>query len=258
MSSNSLSLKEIRLSYNIFLDGLIILFVNLIVLNVFSNFEINYIVEASLLIKPYVLVNTTLISNCSSLPDNNISSLEKNDEHIIKVILEKRGNSIDNGKRCPFFKILAVDPCPMFLKNGSDIFCNVKDIDKKNKLGINNFDSTGLLIADTRFNQSYSYKMADPANPQKDIRIILDFQKHIQTQNHDINSPRLKIVRENPDGSADMSSAKNQEIIWTGNINKFFEEPKGNYQSETYIVLQFNTGRHGSNESDEERGFGVL
>ncbi|MBA3283704.1 MAG: hypothetical protein H0U27_01410, partial [Nitrosopumilus sp.] len=74
----------------------------------------------------------------------------------------------------------------------------------------------------------------------------------------DINSPRLQIAREYDNGSADMSSAKNQEIIWTGNIKGFFEEPIGKYQSETYMALQFNTGRHGSNESAEERGFGVL
>jgi hypothetical protein len=100
--------------------------------------------------------------------------------------------------------------------------------------------------------------MSDPVNPQKNLKILLDFQKHNQTQNSDINSPRLKIARENGDGSADMSSAKNQEVIWTGNIKGFFEEPIGKYKAETYVVLQFNTGRHGSNESDEERGFGVL
>jgi len=260
VSSNSLSFKEIRLSYNLFLDSLIILFVVFVVLTVLVNSDIKYAAGDSFSKKPFVLVNTTLITNCSSLPaDNNISSLEMRDEHIIKVILEKRGNSIDdNGERCPFFKILAVDPCPMFLENGSDMLCKTNTIDKKNKLNMSNFDKNGFLIADTKFNQSYSYRFADPINPQKDIRIIIDFQKHIQTQNHDINSPRLKIVRENPDGSADMSSAKNQEIIWTGNIKEFFEEPKGRYQTETYVVLQFNTGRHGSNESDEERGFGVL
>jgi hypothetical protein len=258
VSTTSLSFKEIQLSYNVILDGLIILFVIFIVLTVISNFEITHGVKDSLLKKPFVLINTTQISNCSSLPDNNISSLERDDDHIIKVVIEKRGNSIDNGERCPYFKILVVDPCPTFLKNESEILCKTKDVNKKSKLNINNFDNNGLLIANTKFNQSYSYKMVDPINPQKDIRIIIDFQKHIQTQNHDINSPRLKIVRENPDGTPDMSAAKNQEIIWTGNINEFFEIPIGKYQTETYIVLQFNTGRHGSNESDEERGFGVL
>lgn len=29
-------------------------------------------------------------------------------------------------------------------------------------------------------------------------------------------------------------------------------------KNETYIVLQFNTGHHGSNELIKERGFGVL
>ena len=208
-------------------------------------------------------MNTTHISNCSSVPSNtSVSSLERDGEYVISAVLEKRGDSIvgDNkdGERCPYFKILVADPCPAFLKNGSNIVCTTNTVDKKNKLGVDNFDENGLLIADTKFNQIYTYEMSDPVNPQKKLKVLLDFQKHNQTQNSDINSPRLKIAREYGNGTADMSSAKNQEIIWTGNTKGFFNEPVGKYAGETYMVLQFNTGRHGSNVSDEERGFGVL
>jgi hypothetical protein len=56
-----------------------------------------------------------------------------------------------------------------------------------------------------------------------------------------------------------MTAAKNQEIIWTGNIRGYFEEPESESDlNETYIAIQFNTGRHGSSEPNEERGFGVL
>ncbi len=264
MSSNSFSFEETRLSYYEIFCGLIISFVIFLFLSALSGFESNnYAVEGSLLKKPFVLVNTTQIFNCSSIPSNaSVSSLERDGEYVVSAVLEKRGDSIvdddKDGKRCPYFKILVVDPCPAFLKNGSNIVCTTNTVDKKNKLGVDNFDENGLLIADTKFNQSYSYEMSDPVKPQKNLKIIMDFQKHNQTQNSDINSPRLKIAREHGNGTADMSSAKNQEIIWTGNIKGFFEEPIGKYQSETYVVLQFNTGRHGSNESDEERGFGVL
>lgn len=262
VSSNSFSFEETRLSCNKVLYGLIISFVIFLFLSALSSFESNHTVEGSLLKKPFVLVNTTHISNCSSVPSNtSLSSLERNGEYVVSAVLEKGGDSIDDGnggERCPYFKILVVDPCPAFLKNGSNIVCAANTADKKNKLGVDNFDENGLLIADTKFNQSYSYEMSDPVNPQKKLVIVMSFQKHIQTQNFDINSPRLQIAREYDNGSADMSSAKNQEIIWTGNIKGFFEEPIGKYQSETYMALQFNTGRHGSNESAEERGFGVL
>ncbi len=262
MSSNFFSFEETRLSHNKTLYGLIISFVVFLFLSSLSSFESNYAVEGYLLKKPFVLVNTTHISNCSLFSSNtSISSLERNGEYVISAVLEKRGDSIvdgHDGERCPYYKILVVDPCPAFLNNGSNILCTTNTFDKKDKLGVDNFDENGLLIADTKFNQVYSYKMSDPVNPQKNLKITLDFRKHNQTQNSDINSPRLEIARENGDGSADMSSAKNQEIIWTGNIKGFFEEPIGKYKSETYVALQFNTGRHGSNESDEERGFGVL
>ena len=262
VSSNSFSFEETRLSYNEVLYGLIISLVIFLFLSELSTFESNYSAEGSLLKKPFVLVNTTHIANCSSVPSNtSLSSLERNGEYVVSAVLEKGGDRIDDGnggERCPYFKILVVDPCPAFLKNGSYIVCAANTADKKNKLGVDNFDENGLLIADTKFNQSYSYEMSDPVNPQKNLIIIMNFQKHVQTQNSDINSPRLQIAREYGNGSVDMSSAKNKEIIWTGNIKGFFEKLIGKYHSETYMVLQFNTGRHGSNESAEERGFGVL
>ena len=53
-----------------------------------------------------------------------------------------------------------------------------------------------------------------------------------------------------------MSAAKNQEIIWHGNIHEYFKEPsKDKFENETYVSLQFNTGHHGSNDPNEERGF---
>jgi hypothetical protein len=175
-----------------------------------------------------------------------------------KNVKEKKFSSnIKVSENCLFFKVLPTNSCSLFFENKSKAPCKSNDLDI-DKLNASNFDDNGLLVADTKFNQRYSYKIVDPINPQKNIKVTLDFQKHIQTRNDDINSPRLKIVRENPDGSPDMSSAKNQEIVWKGNINGFFKEPLDVYQNEKYVVLQFNTGRHGNNTLDEERGFGVL
>ena len=247
-----------------FLNCLITLFVVSMFLSVVSNFGFKNAFGDSLQKKPFVLINTTDISNCLPLPDSDNPSLMMANSYTKKnnTILMK-SNDINYSKTCPFVKILPIDSCPLSNESGSKTVCKSNAIDKnkgrgEDKLNSSNFDESGLLITDTKFNQSYSYEMVDPINPQNKIGVAMDFQEHIQTQNHDINSPRIKIVREKPDGMPDMDSAKNQEIIWTGNINGFFKEPKGKYQNETYMVLQFNTGRHGSNASDEERGFGVL
>ena len=85
----------------------------------------------------------------------------------------------------------------------------------------------------------------------------MDFDKHTQRENKDINSPRLEIVREDSEGVPDMSAAK-KEIIWHRNIHEYFKEPKDKFENEAYISLQINTGRHGSNEPDEERSIGIL
>ena len=246
------------------LNCLIALFVGSVFLGLISNFGFENAFGDSLQKKPFVLINTTDISNCLPLPGGNNSSLIMANDYTKKNnTLSTKNNNINYSKTCSFLKISPADSCPLSIENGSKTVCKSDDIDKYkgksgNKLNSSNFDENGLLISDTKFNRSYSYEMMDPVNPQNKIGVNMDFQEHIQTQNHDINSPRLKIVREKLDGMPDMNSAKNQEIIWTGNINGFFTEPKGKYQNETYLVLQFNTGRHGSNASDEERGFGVL
>ena len=247
-----------------FLNCLITLFVVSMFLSVVSNFGFKNAFGDSLQKKPFVLINTTDISNCLPLPGSDSPSLMMANSYTKKNnTLLMKSNDINYSKTCPFVKILPIDSCPLSNESGSKTVCKSNVIDKnkgrgEDKLNSSNFDESGLLITDTKFNQSYSYEMVDPINPQNKIGVAMDFQEHIQTQNHDINSPRIKIVREKPDGMPDMDSAKNQEIMWTGNVNGFFKEPKGKYQNETYMVLQFNTGRHGSNASDEERGFGVL
>src|SRR5262249_12490398 len=75
--------------------------------------------------------------------------------------------------------------------------------------------------------------------------------------NH-LNSPRIELVRENMHDEPNMSAAKNQIIKWQGNIKEYFKEPKGDFENETYIDIQFNTGRHTSDNDDERKGFGVL
>ena len=60
-----------------------------------------------------------------------------------------------------------------------------------------------------------------------------------------------------------MATAKNQEIIWTGNIKNYYKKPTDNYNNETYMALQFNTGRHtdeknSTSTASEERSFGIL
>jgi len=247
-------MKSIALNW---LNGSIMLLIALFILNLLSCVETKDVWADSNRKKPFVLINTTDVSHCSSLPNSNSSSIVVKDDTDKKVMEKKFSDNIKYSEKCLFFKVLPTNSCPLFLENKSKAPCKSNDLDI-DKLNASNFDNNGLLIADTKFNQSYSYKIKDPINPQKKIKVTLDFQKHIQTENDDINSPRLKIVRENLDGSTDMSSAKNQEIIWTGNINEFFREPAGIYQNEKYVVLQFNTGRHGSNSSNEERGFGVL
>lgn len=116
-----------------------------------------------------------------------------------------------------------------------------------------------MLIADTKFDKQYSYELIDPLNSDKKIRVNLDLAKHSQGNNNQINSPRIEIQRENIDGSLDMKAAKNQMIIWKGNILDYFEEPKDKFDNETYIEIMFNTGFHASDAPDNERrGIGVL
>lgn len=125
-------------------------------------------------------------------------------------------------------------------------------------LSIDNFDDEGSLIVDTRFNQSYDFRIMDPANSDHFIGVNLDLKPHTQSNISDLNSPRIEIVRMNTNGTPNMFIAKNQEIIWKGNIKDYFKRPDDKFQNETYIAIQFNTGRHGSNVSTEELGLGVL
>jgi hypothetical protein len=120
------------------------------------------------------------------------------------------------------------------------------------------FDKNGMLIVDTKFNKQYSYHIVDPLNPNKMIGVNLDLGKHTQSHNNKINSPRIEIERENANGTLDMNAAKNQMIIWKGNILGYFKEPKGKYDNETYIEIMFNTGFHSSHEDDQRRGIGVV
>lgn len=121
------------------------------------------------------------------------------------------------------------------------------------------FDKEGYLIADTRFDKEFSYELGDPLNPNKTLGINLDLAEHSQGNLNDINSPRIEIARKNLDGTLDMNSAKNQMIVWKGDILNYFEKPEKKYENETYIEIMFNTGHHNSDASDaEKRGIGVL
>ncbi len=121
-----------------------------------------------------------------------------------------------------------------------------------------NFSNDGLLLADTKFNNRYTFESMDPINPSNKIRVSLDFDEHSQGGLDNLNSPRIELVRENLDGEPNMSAAKNQIIKWQGNIGKYFKEPADDFDNETYITIQFNTGSHTSNKDDQRNGFGVL
>ncbi len=216
-----------------------------------------------------IMINTTSLSNCISedayeninYSNNDLSSPYKLGSKDMKTneIKKSNANSVSPGI-CKIFRIDDSINCFIFLTtNQSKIPCKSFDSFEENReLSRNNFGDKGFLLADTKFDNQYSFEVIDPLNQSKTIRINMDFNEHTQSENEDINSPRLEIVRENSEGLPDMTSAKNQEIVWTGNINDFFEEPINNFANETYIAIQFNTGRHGSNEPDEERGFGAL
>lgn len=121
------------------------------------------------------------------------------------------------------------------------------------------FDKEGYLIVDTKFDKEFSYELGDPLNPNKTLGINLDLAEHSQGNLNNINSPRIEIARKNLDGTLDMNAAKNQMIVWKGDILNYFEKPEKKYENETYIEIMFNTGHHNSDASDaEKRGIGVL
>ncbi|MDN5846390.1 MAG: hypothetical protein L0H53_08970, partial [Candidatus Nitrosocosmicus sp.] len=221
----------------------------------------------------FVMINTTSLTNCispdilkiqnnysgnSHLPNNEFIHQLKNNN----IVENTKINSSSNQGICKIFSISdSVDCFRYFASNHSQRPC--KTFDKSEEITVTdldrgNFGKKGFLLADTKFDNQYSFEMADPLNQEKKFRVSLDFQEHTQSENNDINSPRLEIIRVNSEGLPDMSATKNQEIIWTGNIFGYFEKPEDDFANETYIAIQFNTGRHGSNENDQERGFGVL
>ncbi len=210
-------------------------------------------------INPSILINTTKVSNCipQDITGNNDSN---NSTTLSKTESNKTNETNTNNETTGICKILRVSDsisCTEYNGNQSEIPCELNESDE-NGLKVDNFGDNGHLLADTKFDQQYSFELNDPAVQDKKFRVTMDFDKHTQSNNNDINSPRLEIVRENSEGIPDMSAAKNQEIIWHGNIHEYFKEPEDKFEDETYIAIQFNTGRHGSNEPNEERGFGIL
>lgn len=204
---------------------------------------------------PSILINTTKVSNC--IPNDIV---HKNINMNSSTTYESQPNGIKSDDYKGICKILSISDsisCSEYNENKLEIPCELNNTDE-NQLGLSNFGENGRLLADTKFDQQYSLDFNDPVNKNNKFRVTMDFEKHTQSDNNDINSPRLEIVREDLNGNPDMSAAKNQEIVWQGNIHEYFEEPKDKFDNETYIALQFNTGRHGSNEDNEERGFGVL
>ena len=211
-------------------------------------------------INPSILINTTEVSNC--IPQDITYDNGSNDSTAVSKTESNKTNKASNTNNettgiCKILRVSDSISCTEYNGNRSEIPCESNDSDG-NGLKVDNFGDDGHLLADTKFDQQYSFELNDPMDQDKKFRVNMDFDKHIQSDNNDINSPRLEIVRENSEGMPDMSAAKNQEIIWNGNIHEYFKEPKDKFENETYISLQFNTGRHGSNDADEERGFGIL
>ena len=241
--------------------------------------------------KNYVLLNTTDTKNCPEFydnpgqstktfasPINNTSSIPHNGSGIGNIT-----DPVEDPKTitniCPFLKIMYPYDCSSEINSSSEIMCDSKEEDLNQtdvEEGEDNseeeveqveeeipdneiFDEKGLLIADTKFNKQYSYELVDPLNSDKKIRVNLDLGKHTQGHNKHINSPRIEIERENINGSLDMNAAKNQMIVWKGNILDYFEQPEDKFDNETYIEIMFNTGFHASDAPDiERRGIGVV
>ena len=243
--------------------------------------------------KDYVLINTTDTRNCPEFYDNIVQSDSTSDSRINDTITVSHNESgignitepLKDSKTitniCPFLKIMYPYDCSSEANSSSEIMCASKEDQNQNQTEVeredNNtedgeqeqvseeipdskiFDEKGLLIADTKFNKQYSYQLVDPLNSDKKIKVNLDLGKHTQGHNKHINSPRIEIERQNINGSLDMNAAKNQMIIWKGNILNYFEEPEDKFENETYIEIMFNTGFHASDAPDiERRGTGVL
>jgi hypothetical protein len=228
--------------------------------------------------KTFVLITNTSVYACSSSSISNYSNgLDNNSDSNFtwnssykSGIMVKFG-AANNSKihnLCPFSNISFFSYCPLQLANidtGYSI-CKLKGF-HNNKLNQSNFDNDGNLKADTKFNKQYSFEIKRSNNSSSSLTgktiVSIDLSKHIQKNLPFLNSPRLKILRENATGMPDMAIAKNQEIIWTGNIKNYYKKPTDDYNNETYIALQFNTGRHideknSASTTSEERSFGIL
>lgn len=218
-----------------------------------NNSLVNFISQS-----PKVLINTTSLSNCLSP----YSIYNTSPNSMIKLANplnydDDLDSSAQHNEICKILNVSQANSCFKYFTNQSLFPChftNMDDID----LNIDNFDDEGSLIVDTRFNHSYDFRIKDPINSDHFIGVNLDLKPHTQSNISDLNSPRIEIVRMNANGTPNMFVAKNQEIIWKGNIKDYFKSPDDRFQNETYIAIQFNTGRHGSNVSTEELGLGVL
>lgn len=218
---------------------------------------------------PLLLINTTNVSNCftPSLNDRNnlnsnsdekpIKNLDRND---LGISVTNNFNTNSSSKFCKVYTVSDPSTCIAYFVNQSKKSCHIDDgnEDENKKLETDNFSDDGLLIADTKFNNQYTFESLDPLNPTNKIRVSLDFDEHTQGGLEDLNSPRIELVREGAEGEPNMSAAKNQIIKWQGNIGDYFKEPIDDFDNETYITIQFNTGRHTSDENDQRNGFGVL
>src|SRR6478672_7494789 len=232
---------------------ILISLITILILVVFinnSNDLLKKITGQSIPNKTFVLITNTSLYICSSSSIyNNSNSMNSNgDSNFLRNftyksgIMVKFGNPInyDFYNKCPFSNMSFFNECKMQPVNN--------DIDYS-KCKLKRFENKRLI---------------DSSSSEDKTIVIIDLSKHIQNNLPDLNSPRLKILRENVTGMPDMTSAKNQEIIWTGNIKNYFKKPIGDYNNETYIALQFNTGRHIdeknsiSTTTTAERGFGIL
>ncbi|MDN5846749.1 MAG: hypothetical protein L0H53_10805, partial [Candidatus Nitrosocosmicus sp.] len=208
-----------------------------------------------------LIINTTSFSNCiSDLPieyknfddsNDNLTFLQNTSftaNNLTTTELKNPTKDFHHDDDIGICKILRISDSITCLKyiasNNSRIPCEFfgdrqegegEDNSLELELERENFGKKGYLVADTKFDNQYSFVTIDPLNQKKKFRVNLDFNEHSQSENDDINSPRLEIVRENQDGLPDMTAAKNQEIIWTGSIKDYFEEPESenDYANET-------------------------
>ena len=148
-------------------------------------------------INPSILINTTKVSNC--IPQDIIDNNGNNSSTaLFKTETNKTNEANINNETTGICKILRVSDsisCTEYNGNQSEIPCESNDSDE-DSLKIDNFGDNGHLLADTKFDQQYSFELNDPVGQDKKFRVTMDFDKHTQSENNDINSPRLEIVRE--------------------------------------------------------------